>query len=385
VRGPAREAGAHGRRCILVGMRKPELRWQTRQHVAVLDPASEGGDAHDQRFELRFAEGRRGWAHLRLDAQQIDAASAEDPDLLHAIRCWLAARGRFTLRMTDEHDRVVAEGPFTVDSLGDPPVGAPARRLVTLAPSNAEVVEALGAFDRVVACEDSTDHPPRAAELPRLGPDLGPDLDRVQRLEPDLVVSSLSVPGMERVVTGLRARGLAQVVLAPRSIADVHDDLRRVGARLGRDERAAEVVAAMEAEVAALRAQRPAQPVRIYLEWWPRPMFSPGRESYADELIALAGGINVFGDRPGASVRVEPRELVAASPELCFVSWCGVAADTLDPSNLVLRPGLEELPGARPGRVHPLDERFSGRPGPRMLEASRRMAAVIRDSGLRSD
>jgi iron complex transport system substrate-binding protein len=362
-------------------MRKPELRWQTRRHVAVLDPTTKGGTAHDERFVLRPADGGEttGRAWLRLTEQVVDEVAAGDPDLLHAVRCWLAARGCFEVRLRDEAGHVLVEGSFGIEELGDPPAATPARTLVTLAPSNAELVDALGAFDRVLACEDSTDHPPRAVALPRLGPDLGPDLDRVAELRPDLVVSSLSVPGMERIVTGLRARGMPQVVL------DVHEDLRRVGERLSVPEKAEAVVATMQAEAEALRRSHPAAPVRIYLEWWPRPMFSPGRDSYADELVTLAGGLNVFGDRPGASVRIEPEELVRADPELCFVSWCGVEEAKLDPKNLVDRPGLEALPAARAGRVYPLDERYSGRPGPRMLEAARRMAAAIRASGLRGD
>ena len=366
-------------------MRKPELRWQTRRHVAVLDPTTPGGAAHDERFVLRPASGGEpsGRAWLRLTEQVVDEVAAADPELPHAVRCWLAARGSFELCLRDEAGHVLAAGSFGIEALGDPPAPAPARTLVTLAPSNAELVDALGAFDRVLACEDSTDHPPHAATLPRLGPDLGPDLDRVAAIRPDLVVSSLSVPGMERIVTGLRARGIPQVVLAPRSLADVLEDLRRVGERLGVPEGAEAAVAAMRAEAAALREARPAEPVRIYLEWWPRPMFSPGRDTYADELIDLAGGVNVFGDRPGASVRIEPDELLRADPELCFVSWCGVEEAKLDPTSLVDRPGLETLPAARAGRVYALDERFSGRPGPRMLEAARRMAAAIRDSGVR--
>jgi len=365
-------------------MRKPELRWQTRRHVAVLDPEVEAGTAHDERFVLRSGSGEAiGRARLRLTEQVVDDVTATDPELPHAVRCWLAARGCFEVHLHDEAGRVLAEGPFGIEDLGDPPAATPARTLVTLAPSNAELVDALDAFDRVLACEDSTDHPPRVATLPRLGPDLGPDLDRVAELRPDLVVSSLSVPGMERIVTGLRARGIPQVVLAPRSLADVLEDLRRVGARLGVEDRAEAAVAAMQAEAEALRKSRPAVPVRIYLEWWPRPMFSPGRDTYADELVALAGGVNVFGDRPGASVRIEPEELVRADPELCFVSWCGVEEAKLDPRNLVDRPGLAALPAARAGRVYPLDERYSGRPGPRMLEAARRMAAAIRQSGVR--
>lgn len=106
-------------------------------------------------------------------------------------------------------------------------------------------------------------------------------------------------------------------------------------------------------------------------------MFTPGADCFSGELIALAGGTNVFGQRPGASLQIEAQDLVAAAPDICFVSWCGVTEDKLDPEKLTTRPGLEALPAAVAGHVYPLDERFSGRPGPRMLEAARRMAAAI--------
>ncbi len=361
-------------------MKKPEHQWETRLHRARREPGSpEGawaGDSRAEAFVLEFADGHRGRATLGLARQEVDARSAADPDLPHAVKCWLAARGvRKVDLWTDAGDRLVSGG-FTVAELGDAPGPVP-RTVVTLAPSNAEMMDVLGAFDRVVACEDSTDVP-AAESLPRLGPDLGPDLDRVAALGPDRVVSSLTVPGMERVVTGLRRRGLRQVVIAPRSLAEVAEALEHLGRHLGREAAAARAVADLRRQQAELQRARPAKPVRVYLEWWPRPMFSPGRDCYANELIALAGGVNVFGDRPGSSVRIEPADLIHADPDVCFVSWCGVAEAKLDPQNLIGRAGLEPLRAARLGRVHPLDERFSGRPGPHMLEAARRMAEAIR-------
>ncbi|MBK7828920.1 ABC transporter substrate-binding protein [Nannocystis sp.] len=103
----------------------------------------------------------------------------------------------------------------------------------------------------------------------------------------------------------------------------------------------------------------------------------PGAACYSNELIALAGGINVFGERPGASVEVTPEELLRADPELCFVSWCGVAEAKLDPDNLISAGRARGIGGGAGGRVYRLDERFSGRPGPRMLTAARVMARAI--------
>jgi iron complex transport system substrate-binding protein len=329
---------------------------------------------------LEFDDGRVGWAELTLAEQRVDAASGEDPDLGHAVACWLIARGRRSIDLRDDRGRRLAEGAIEPADLGVATLERPASRLVSLAPSNLECIHALACFERVIACEDSSDFPEEVARLERLGPDLGPDLDRVAALAPDLVVASLTVPGMERVVTELRARALPFVVLAPRSIADMLDDLARLARLLGVEERARtltdelrEQIAALEREAATIGA-----PARVYLEWWPRPMFSPAQACYSNELIRLAGGVNVFGDRPGSSVEIAAEELLAARPEVCFVSWCGVAADKLEPRRLIERPGLESLAAAREGRVYPLDERFSGRPGPRMLEAARIMAAGIR-------
>ncbi len=328
---------------------------------------------------LEFAD-REGWAELSLAEQRVDAASGDrDPDLVHAVSCWLIARGHRTIDLIDDRGRTLASAAISPEQLGPTTIRPPASRLISLAPSNLECIHALGGFERVIACEDSSDFPESVAGLERLGPDLGPNLDRVAELAPDLVVASLTVPGMERVVTGLRARGLAHVVLAPRSIADMLADLVRLGRLLGCEDRAQTVIAELRAEIAELERDAPTtEPARVYLEWWPRPMFSPARACYSNELIRLAGGVNVFGDRPGSSVEISVDDLLAAAPDLCFVSWCGVAADKLDPARLIERPGLESLAAAREGHVYPLDERFSGRPGPRMVQAARIMAAGIR-------
>jgi len=363
-------------------MRKPEHQWETRAYRAIRRAEIEPewrAEPRAEAFDLAPLDDRpaaRAW--LSLERQVVTRPALRDRDLVHAVSCWLVARGARSIRLMDELGAVIEDRALYVWELGTPPLKNPST-LVSLCPSNAEMIDALGCFDRVIACEDSSDYPPEVAERERLGPDLAPDLERIAELRPELVVASLSVPGMERVVTGLRARGLPLAVLAPRSIADVEDEIIALGRWLGADERACEVVAGIRAECRELMLGRPREPVRVYLEWWPRPMFSPASECYSNELIELAGGINVFGERPGASLEIRAEELLAEDPEVCFISWCGVAEAKLDPQNLARRAGLEGLKAAREGRVYALDEAFAGRPGPRMIEAARRMAARIRE------
>lgn len=368
-------------------MPKPAHQWETARHRAYrLDEVPSSpleGDPRAEVLELRFDNGATGRVECGLERQILHVAG-EDPQLRGAVAAWLIARGQRSIALESvtplagrPAGKVLERGSITPAELGDPPAEHRPRRVITLAPSNLEAVAALGRFEDVVACEDSSDWPEGVESLERLGPDLGPDLERVAALEPDLVVSSLTVPGMERVVTGLRKRGIRQCVLAPRSITDVLDGMTRLGAHLHARDEAERVVAEMREQMAQLEASLPAEPTRVYLEWWPKPMFTPGADCYSNELIRLAGGINVFGQRPGSSLEISAEELLAAAPEVCFVSWCGVARDKLDPQRLVGRPGLGELEAGRTGRVYPLDEAFSGRPGPRMLEAARIMAEAI--------
>ena len=361
-------------------MKKPTHLFETRQAVAYVRPdgplAPPAGDPRGVRVELVFRAGGRGHLALGLERQVADDAALEDPDLPFALACWLWARGGGTVRLVDTRGRCVLERPIDPTGLGVAGAGE-ARRIVSLAPSNADLLAALGHAGRLVAVEDSTDAAGTEG-CERLGPDLGPDLDRVAELEPDLVLASLTVPGMERVVTGLAVRGVPFVVLAPRTLADVSADAMRIAAALGDPAAGRALAEQMERERAAIAASvagRP--PARVYLEWWPRPMFSPGRDCISNEVLRLAGARNVFADRPGSSVEVRAEEVRARDPDACIVSWCGVPRHKLDPEHLAGRAGLSGLRAVRAGRVFAVDEALLGRPGPGLLEAARRIATAL--------
>lgn len=312
---------------------------------------------------------------LTLERQQVPEgllAGGVGPAMERAVAAWVIARGGRTLRLNGG-ERAIAPEHL------DRPAAGPVRRLVSIAPSNAEIVGALGATDRLVGVESSSDWPPEVLGLPRLGPDLDVDLAALAALKPDLVLASLSVPGMERNVAGLDALGLPMRVLAPQTLADIRADVLRVGAALDCTARAEAVVAEMDAGLAALAPEGTrTPPVRVFLEWWHQPMFTPGAACWTNELIARAGGVNVFADLPGQSAQVEAPAVVAADPEVIFLSWCGVPADRLNPERVTRRADLAGVSAVRAGHVYPVDEALLGRPGPRVVQGAAAMARMIR-------
>ena len=107
-------------------------------------------------------------------------------------------------------------------------------RIVSLACSNTEIVHALGCGDLLVGVDDHSDWPPELVDpLPKVGPDLDIDVERVAALEPDLVLATLTVPGHESVVERVEAAGLPFIAPEPVSISDIYRDIREIGGLLG--------------------------------------------------------------------------------------------------------------------------------------------------------
>ncbi|MEM9554185.1 MAG: helical backbone metal receptor [Acidobacteriota bacterium] len=254
---------------------------------------------------------------------------------------------------------------------------APPRRIVTTTCSNTEIVAALGCGDRLVGVDDYSDHPPELlAGLPRVGKDLDIDVEAVAALEPDLVLASLTVPGHEKVVARLEARGLPVVSPAPESWDDVERDVLDIAARLGVPERGRRVVEAMRAAVPAEPPPRSGSRPRVAVQWWPKPAILPGRRSWVHDLLARAGAENVL-DEDVISRPVDDAELAALAPDVIVLAWCGVEVDKYRPDVVYRNPVLRDVPAVRLGRVVPISEAYLGRPSPRLVEGYRAFRRVF--------
>lgn len=113
-------------------------------------------------------------------------------------------------------------------------------RIISLCPSNTEVLGYLGLADQLIGVDDFSDWPKSVHHLPRLGPDLSIDIDMVEKLNPDLVIASLSVPGMEKNVEELNKRKIPHIILNPQSLSDIQNDLVLTGKALNEPERGLE-------------------------------------------------------------------------------------------------------------------------------------------------
>ncbi|QOC21281.1 cobalamin-binding protein [Wenzhouxiangella sp. AB-CW3] len=249
-------------------------------------------------------------------------------------------------------------------------------RIVTHTCSNTEIVCALGRGDCLVGVDDHSDYPPEVVgRLPRIGPDLDVDVETIVALKPDLVVTSLTVPGHERCLERIQAAGLPLLVTQPHCLADVADDILRIGEAIGADSEARDLAGRFNE---TLEQPRPdARPVPVLVEWWPKPVIVPGRRSWVNEMLELAGACNPWANEDAESLQISAARAREAAPEIIVMSWCGVDESKYRPHVVQRREGWDTVPAIAGNRIHPISEAWLGRPGPRLLEGIERLRELV--------
>lgn len=252
-------------------------------------------------------------------------------------------------------------------------------RVVSICPSNTEVVAYLGKTEFLVGVDDYSDWPASVLQLPRLGPDLSIDIDKVAALKPDLVLASLSVPGMEKNIEALEAKQLPYIILNPNSLKEIAEDIRTVGEALDCEALGNEKANTFLHEIESIRKQAAIQTERptLYWEWWPKPVFTPGSVNWLTEISELAGAENIFATEDVASVQTDWEDVKARNPDHICMVWVGIKEEKMNPKLVIKRPGWNEMKAIQQNKIHVLEESLYCRPSPRLLEGLRKLVEVI--------
>ena len=251
---------------------------------------------------------------------------------------------------------------------------APARRIVSLAPATTELLFALGLGGRVVGRTRWCDYPSAARAVPDVGEGIGPNVEAVAALRPDLVL--LYASSANRAAAGrFAALGIATAAVQLDRAADVRRAAVLIGGLAGAARAADSLVAAFDSARAAAERDAPrlAHRPRLYVDVWTDPPMTVGRGSYLSEVIRAAGGENVFGDVRASSATVSLETIVSRDPDAILV----LATDTSRVPDLASRPGWSAVRAVRERRVLVLDGTLYGRPSLRMPAAARDLAGRL--------
>jgi iron complex transport system substrate-binding protein len=251
-------------------------------------------------------------------------------------------------------------------------LAAPAARIVTLAPHATELVFAVGAGARIVGTVDTSDFPPAARAIPRVGDARALDVERILALAPDLVVTWPWTSATQ--VEALRARGIAVFTTRPATIDGIAQDIERLGALTGQGDLGKREAAAFRSRFALLRARHAGAPrVRVFYEIWGVPLYTVGGSHLVSQAIEACGGENVFAALALPAPAVDVEAVLAAAPD-AIVAGADRGA----------RPGWldhwrrwKALPAVANDRLFVVDADLLHRPGPRFVDGVDALCAAI--------
>jgi iron complex transport system substrate-binding protein len=234
------------------------------------------------------------------------------------------------------------------------------QRIVSLAPSNTEILFALGLGEKVVGVTDWCDYPPEALDKEKVGAYDTPDIEKIVALNPDLVLVAYGTT-MD-VINNLVGLGLTVFGIKTTDLNDLLNDIRTVGEITDTEVEAQSVTSEMESRIQAVTNQteeleeRP----RVFYIVWHDPLWTAGSETFIHELIEKVGGVNICQNITGYTT-ISIEEVVARNPEVIITSeWSYDWA--------MNETSLNSTDARQNGRIYQGDDDLVQRPGPRLVD-----------------
>ncbi|MBE0411440.1 MAG: cobalamin-binding protein [Anaerolineales bacterium] len=286
---------------------------------------------------------------------------------------------------------IKVEPTATIDSLLEPilftdglnrsiTLTAPAQTIVSLAPSNTEILFALGAGPQVVGREEFSDYPPQAQNITNVGGGFGDyNFELIASLQPDLILASSLQP--PELIQALEDLGFTVFVLSnPTEMEGLFSNLLIVGELTGNSIQAQSLVESLRERVRIVEEKVSAveEPLLVFYELdatEPNAPWTAGPGTFVDTLISMAGGVNLGSLLQGEWVQISIEEILVQDPDVIVLgdyTWGGIT-----PEDVAARAGWASLSAVQFDRVYTIDDNLVSRPGPRLVDGLEEMAKLL--------
>lgn len=251
-------------------------------------------------------------------------------------------------------------------------------RIVSLAPNVTEILFAVGAGDKVVGVQDFSTYPPEAMELPKVG-GFPLNFELIASLEPDLCIGAdITSPDD---IARLEELGLSVMVVNRTDLEGIFENIELVARAAGVEQAGRELADSLRADLQALTdtIQTTQTQPRVFVEL-DETLYTVGPGSFIHPLIELAGGQNIAADADNPYPQLSAEQVIAKDPEVIVLAD---AAYGVAPEQVKARPGWEQITAVKNGAVYPIDGDIISRPGPRILEGLKALAALIHPEAMK--
>ena len=241
-------------------------------------------------------------------------------------------------------------------------------RYVSLAPATTEILFALGLSKQIIGDTVNCNYPEEAKFLPKVGSFSDPNIEKIIFLKPDIVFAT----GLEQspAVTKLKKANLRVIVSDPKNLAELFDSIGEIGFATRRQAEASALMENMREEIRQVKNKARLIPEnkkkKVFIEIWYDPIMTAGKGSFVDELISLAGGINIAYDTPRAYSRFSAETIIQRNPDVIILGYMSQSGA----SKLISRRlGWQSIKAIKNGQViFRINPDLILRPGPRIAE-----------------
>jgi iron complex transport system substrate-binding protein len=257
-------------------------------------------------------------------------------------------------------------------------------RIVCMTEETTEILYTIGAGDRVVGVSGFTKRPPEARKKPVISTFLDASFDEIEALSPDLVLGFSDLQA--DLARDLAKRGLPVYIFNQRSVAEILQTVRVVGALVGCAPAAEALANELESNLrrhaknaASSEAISKARP-RVFLEEWDDPLIAGIR--WTSELVEIVGGVDICAELRNCQAAkdriMDPAEIARRAPDIIVASWCG---KRVEKQKIIAREGWSDVPAVRDNRIHEINSTIFLQPGPAVLtDGVAELARIIQES-----
>jgi iron complex transport system substrate-binding protein len=268
-------------------------------------------------------------------------------------------------------------GTYTDDMGREVVIDEVPQRIVSFGPSITEILFALGLGEKVVGVSDYSDYPEAAQSKPSVGNAYAPSIESLVALEPDLVFTLEH----QELNSQLEALGMTFIILEPRDVDGILEDIELVGAVTGTEDEAAELVESMQETIDdTLALVEGAAEVSVFFivdATDPSLPWTSGSGSFIDALITMAGGENIAAEAPGDWVQLSLEQVVASDPDIVIIQTMTGGVPTVSIEALEEHPIWGEMRAIIEGNVFLISGDLVSRSGPRIVQGLEEMARII--------
>lgn len=253
------------------------------------------------------------------------------------------------------------------------------KTIVSLQPSNTEILFALGVGDKIVGATEYDTYPEEAQKIERVSDSVKFNSERILALKPDVVIAYTTGSDEENLnaLKGLEDAGIKVFAIqSAKTFDDVYGDIQQIAKVMGIKDKGDKLNDDIKGKIAEVQAKVKdvKEPKNIYLEIGPKPdIYTPGSGTFQQEILDAANVKNVFADLKSWA-KVSEEDIIAKNPDVILTTVNYVENPTAE---ILTRDGWNSITAIQNKAVYSIDTDISNRPGPRIGEAVELIAKAV--------